>query len=236
MAGKSENRAVAPLIVPEIKIESYSVHYQKRGGFFSSIAHDRSAQFIIISNMVALVFVLLRGWNFTTVLWVYWLQTMVISIFTLIKLVTYKTKKIGSDNATYYSRKEGYSQAAFFFIHFGFVLFWFYSLVGKYFGTFSSLPSRELPFIWFTGFLFLLSHGYSYLKYRDQDKKQRLMRIMSFPYLRVYPMVFLFCPVAFLFYTIIPLRTVIFVFFILLKTLVDVTMHFESHRLKKSSS
>lgn len=182
---------------------------------------------LIAVNAVTIILAVFQQWNFFTLVWVYWLQSVIIGLFQFFKILDlkhYSTKgfKI-NDHSVQPSKGVKYYTAFFFAFHFG-----FFHLIYAVF-LFTGVREAEWRSILMLGGLFFFNHLFSYIKNRRQDREREknIGTMMFFPYVRIIPM-----HLTILFGMFFIGGPISLVFFLLLKTAADVIMHEMEHRFK----
>jgi hypothetical protein len=195
---------------------------------------DLSLWFLLFSNFAMIFIATKENWNLSTIMWVYWFQSITIGLFNFIRILQLKefsTQGVEINGQPAQSAPGANIFIAFFFlIHYGtfhFVYFMFL-LTGTFAKTYGNGPNLiELKYIFLTAFLFFLSHLFSFFYNRPRvAKKQDIGSLMFYPYARIIPMHL----------------TIIFgnalggalVFFLVLKTIADGIMHFVEHNIFQS--
>ncbi len=198
------------------------------------LENDRSAWMLFLSNCFVIVLAVVQQWYIGELLWVYWLQNIIIGFFNwrrISNLKEFSTKgfKINGKPALP-TKKTKKSTARFFLIHYS--IFHLAYLVFLLFVT----PALEQRFllhgaIGLAIFLFNHTFSYHYNKERDAAGCPDIGNMMFFPYLRIIPMhLIIFIGAYFGGDSMITLF-----FFLMLKTAVDLLMHILGHRLMQSS-
>ena len=198
-----------------------------------------SSVVLIIANLVVLAGVLFLGWSKFDVLFTYWLESVVIGFFTVLKL-----KKAG---------KTAPMPAPFFIVHYGMFSFAMFMCIVGFFGPggySNSMTARKMSmttgYLLGDGFLnigtaavsFLISHGFSYWHNFLGKHEYRDRRIVK--YLVTVPYQRLFLTILIVFFTTLiapkfnlPLVSAA-VLLIILKTAMDLTAHLRQHRVTKN--
>lgn len=181
---------------------------------------------LIVVNLLTLFFALTEHWDFATIIWIYWFQSVIIGVFNFLRIINLKkfsTKGFKVNGQPTKATTETKVHTAFFFLfhyggfHFVYLLF----LAGS-----AKVNTSNMLFLMLSGLAFFVNHFFSYWKnYNDDAKKiKNIGRVMFFPYARIVPM-HLTIVFGFLFIG----EGVGLVFFLLLKTLADVVMHQVEH-------
>jgi len=184
---------------------------------------------LLFSNISAIFFALVQHWELTTIMWVYWFQSVTIGFFNFIRIL--QLKEFSTQGFQINNRPASptpftkYYTAFFFLVHFGFFHFVYAMyLLGRATGGthVSSLGNQSLKYIFLTGLIFFANHLVSYIYYHPRDtKKQNIGTLMFYPYVRIIPMHL----------------TIIFgaefsdalILFLVLKTFADLIMHAIEH-------
>lgn len=199
--------------------------------FNRSILRDPSLWLLFISNIVTIYFAIIEHWNPTTVLLIYWFQSVIIGLFNFIRILQlrdFSTEGFGFNGRPAEPTSATRLFSAFFFLfHYGvFHLIYLGFILTE---TFGGKPDvTEFRYILFTTGLFLITHFFSYLFYRYRDtQKQKIGSVMARPYTRIIPMHLTLIFGAFgggLF------------LFLLVKTVADVIMHVIEHAVLRKDT
>lgn len=213
--------------------------------------HDRSSQLILFSNLVVLLSALFFRAPISEVLLVYWAQSVIIGIFAILRMLTYKLE----NNEPFVKRMF---TSFFFTFHYGmFHLVYFIFIMSGLFSIFSdaSTGGSSALFILIGVFIFLLTHFFSFVANFDADSKKgySLGELMMAPYARIIPMHitivlggFIMFGVGFITFPIFFIygeaayfgaqkigEVLILIFFTALKTIADLAAHDSHHALGK---
>lgn len=196
------------------------------------VSDDRSASLLILSNLVVIVLAVVQRWQVTELLWVYWLQNIIIGFFNWRRMIN--LKEFSTDNLKLNgvqaqpTQKTKRSMARFFLFHYGFFhavyLFFLIQII-------DDIPSQVLLH-WTIGVaIFFFNHYFSYHYNRELDDASlpNIGNIMFLPYLRVIPMHLVLWIVAST--GIQSLWSLLF--FLLLKAAADVLMHVIEHAINR---
>ncbi len=191
---------------------------------------DPSAISLLFSNILVIILAIVQGWEVSTVLWVYWMQSLIIGFFQFLRILS--LKKFSTENFTINNQPVQPTvttkifTAFFFAFHYGFFHFIYAIFL---FNFFRSSQSLDLSFIFIGGFIFFLNHLYSFYHNRiiDGQKTQNIGILMFAPYARIIPM-----HLIIIFGTILGQSTL--VVFLLLKTIVDLVLHNIKHKTNYS--
>ncbi len=192
---------------------------------------DPSLWLLLFSNLVTIFFATKEGWNVSTILWVYWFQSITIGFFNFVRILQLKEFsaegfKINGQPAESTQRTKILT-AFFFLVHYGFfhLGYMIFLLAGTFAKPFTqSVGSIEWKLIFLAALLFFINHLFSYFYNRPTDtKKQNIGNLMGYPYLRIIPM-HLTAIFGSFFVNALP-------FFLLLKTFSDAVMHVVEHKV-----
>lgn len=218
-----------------------------KGGLFSRSA-DSSTWMLVFANISVLFFALSEDWGLGTVLWTYWLQSVIIGFINFFRILTLRDYSVegfkSGGKQVDVSWKTNVSVAVFFALHYGFFHFIYAVFLGVDFPD-----SAKIGYVLLSGGVFFVTHLYSFLHNRSRDqRKMNIGRVMFFPYIRIIPMHLTimfsgFAIVAGGFLSVIMMASgkpvaqdlsqveaSITVFFMGLKTVADVGMHVFEHR------
>jgi len=187
---------------------------------------ESSAKMLLLSNLLTIIVAILFHWSILTLLWGYWLQSIIIGLFTVIKLLMF-----GNRNKHQRLLLTTVRNSIFFSVHYG--IFHFVYLVFLYFFSTSGVSGfhfREPEYIGITfiGLLFFINHLYSFLKNYVFEKKyigSSTNQIFLEPYKRIFPMHLIIIAAGF-FSAIVPsAETPLIIVFLLLKSFADLKSH-----------
>jgi hypothetical protein len=189
---------------------------------------DSTAWSLIAVNALALALALYLHWTLTSLLMLYWAQSVVIgvaSFFRILNLERFSTANFTiNDRPVEPTPQLKRRTARFFALHYG-----IFHVV--YLGFIVGLRRGEPIWTWglaLCAALFALNHLWSYRRNRELDRQgaPNIGALMFMPYVRIVPMHAtilsgaLFAPAG-----------IGIVFFAVLKTAADVAMHVVEHRL-----
>jgi hypothetical protein len=200
--------------------------------------NDFSLWLLLFSNFVTLFLAVNEGWNLTTIMWIYWFQSVTIGFFNFLRIL--QLKEFSTEGLKINGRPAQSTQgikiyiAFFFLFHYGFFhfVYFFFLLFGTSSQSFGDGPNVVDPkYIFLTVLLFFVNHLFSYFYNRSRDiKNQNLGSLMFYPYARIIPMhlTIIFGSFFDMFFGsfgfVLP-------FFLVLKTFADVIMHFVEHNV-----
>jgi hypothetical protein len=193
-----------------------------------SITLERSARFLILSNVATIAIALFEGWSAPEVMLVYWSQSVVIGFFNVLRITRlgeFSTGGMRMNNRPLQPTPAAKrSVATFFAFHYGlFHLVYFVFLVAD-----GAVP-RGADLISFAVCVagFVVNHAISYRENAAEDLKRRpnIGSMMFFPYVRIIPM-----HLTIIFGSMFaPDSAWALVLFLSLKTGADVVMHLIEH-------
>ncbi|MDO8647476.1 MAG: DUF6498-containing protein [Candidatus Diapherotrites archaeon] len=205
----------------------------------NSFNKDPTVRLLVLSNISTIIFAIMLQWGLNDILFTYWIQSALIGVFHFLRMAYFKTeKKINN------KKKLGF--ALFFLLHYGFFHFGYLMFIG--------IPeSKMLAGILISALPFAANHAASlvyYLKNSKPKKAKDFGNFMFKPYLRIIPMHFTIILGGFFFgiltiplfiYSVFTgnpdqidalsmiLEIPVIVFFMFLKTVVDVASHAIEH-------
>jgi hypothetical protein len=215
------------------------------------LIHNTPVISLIIANLVTIVLAILGNWDLATVLFIYWSQSIIIGIFTVVSLLGADTAALAADlekpvqawggQGTVNTRHFWYYKcfiAGFFTIHYGLFHWGYYTFIVEsgLFGTVHFSDSN----IWFSCSLFFVNHLYSYLTYRHQESKGAVYIIEQFfrPYQRIIPMhlTIIFGSIVVFALQVFGIQSTmpVLVLFLVLKTYFDISTHLIKHEEEKT--
>jgi hypothetical protein len=149
---------------------------------------------LIASNFSVIFFAFIDNLTATEVMWMYWIQSVIIGIFNFIRILSLKDfltvglklngKEVGPTKAT------KISSAIFFFFHYGF----FHLIYAIFISSFPLILNESKPsgnfFLLFPALVFFINYGIEF--YKEQtlpgEEKPNLGALMFLPYVRIIPM------------------------------------------------
>lgn len=187
---------------------------------------DSSVISLLFSNILIIILAIVQRWEVATVLWTYWIQSIIIGFFNFLKILSLKnfsTKNFTINNQSALPTPQTKIFTALFFaFHYG--LFHFIYAVFL-FNFFNFGQPLDLNYLSLGGLIFFLNHFFSYLhnKMTDKEKMQNIGQLMFSPYVRIVPMHLIVVFGAFMGQSAL-------LTFLFLKTAVDILMHAVKHR------
>jgi hypothetical protein len=183
---------------------------------------------LVASNAVTVVIALWQGWSLGLLLWPYWLQSVIIGMFSYRRmrgLHRFSTEGYRINGRALEPTESTQRQTAgFFALHYG-----FFHLVYAIFLTQQKMPAQDWVWVAVAGIAFFLNHRDSYLRFREADRQgePNIGALMFLPYLRILPMhLMIIFGIGFMGGG--PFAVLLFA---MLKTAADCAMHAAEHRI-----
>lgn len=175
---------------------------------------DISVIAIIAGNVLTIILAIALGWDFSTIIWMYWLESLIIGFYTFIGMLS-KTIAKGKD------LMKGLYMSFFFPVHYG----------GFHLGYLVFLafliPPTDPEAVLLGGAVFLITHGISFIKHYMTEEFD-IQKEFMMPYLRIIPMhlTIIFGGMLMVF----GVHVIVMIFFMALKTGADVAAHLIKHK------
>ncbi len=128
---------------------------------------------LLCSNIITIVLAVAGNWDAATVLFIYWAQSIIIGIFTVISLIRADTAALTADispsaeenisvgmMSRYFARYYKYFIAGFFALHYGLFHWGYYAFIVDS-GLFGVVDFSS-PDVWASCGLFFANHLYSF--------------------------------------------------------------------------
>jgi hypothetical protein len=201
---------------------------------------------LLSANLLTLVLAIAGNWDAATVIFIYWAQSVLIGIFTVVTILGADTAAITADKDARDRergeqvsldprrvRGEKHILAVIFAIHYGLFHLAYYSfIVGE--GLFGVVDFAD-PGIWYSCGFFFVNHLFSFLYYHHRVREGEDFMNTAFitPYFRIVPMhlTIMFGAVVILILQAMGIASTlpVLVLFLLLKTGADLAMHVWKH-------
>lgn len=188
----------------------------------------RALSWLVASNAVVVVIALWQRWPLGLLLWPYWLQSVIIGVFSyrrMMGLTRFSTDRFRVNGRQSEPTEETKrSTANFFAVHYG-----FFHLGYGVFLLRNPLPPQEWLWVGIAAVTFAVNHWQSFARFREADRQgsPNIGTLMFLPYLRVVPMhLMIIIGVGFL-----GGGGLSVLFFGVLKTVADCAMHVAEHRM-----
>jgi uncharacterized membrane protein len=198
---------------------------------------DLSAWALILTNLITISFAYGEHWAFSTIIWVYWCQTLIIGLFAflrVVRLTDISYHGVERIQPKVYSRSK-LRNGALFLAHFTVVQGCLTFILGAFLGP---VTNQNGIILLSSSLLFFCNHLFSYYYNRKKDDtvRKNIGIMVVRPYLRLLPLF-----VAFLFIGMIvaafflirdqQLAPAAYVVLFVLKTSADVIAHTLEHRI-----
>lgn len=206
---------------------------------------------LLVANLVTILFAIAGHWNAATVMFIYWVQSVIIGIFTVVSLLNADTAALGSDMGkalaekggsgavgTWYVRAYKAVLAGFFALHYGIFHWAYYGFIVET-GLFGAVDVSN-PEILLAAGIFFANHLYSFVYHRHEGRQGATFVTEEFfrPYQRIIPMhmAIIFGSIVMLGLTLIGIDATlpVLVLFLVLKTTTDLTAHAAKHPMDPS--
>lgn len=135
---------------------------------------------ILLANIFPIAGVLFFGWGLMDILFLYWMESGIIALFTIVKVFLAEEGQM----------KE-YVSAAFLGFHFAVFMLLHLLLISFIFGSFGSVSLGTLGVVSYAFAVLLLSHSFSLIRNFIEKKEfevENVRNLMTSPYKRVYLM------------------------------------------------
>ncbi|MDO8625061.1 MAG: DUF6498-containing protein [Candidatus Diapherotrites archaeon] len=196
------------------------------------VRNDYSAVLLLASNLAMIALAVAEGWSLGTLMLVYWIQSIIIGFFTVIKILSLQrfavegVKVNGQPISESLGTKIG--MAGFFAVHFGIFHFVYLIFIAGIAISGGSL-GNDFTGIVLASLVFLVNHAFSFWYNRTELQRARpnIGTVMGTPYARIIPM---HLTIIFGFGFLGGGASIaVIVFFLLLKTAADLVMHLAEH-------
>jgi hypothetical protein len=155
-----------------------------------------STWMLIFSNVIVIFFAIVDNLSAVEVLWIYWIQSVIIGIFNFIKIISLKEFSTagfrrGAGGELPPTKAAKISTAIFFLIHYGFFHFVYAMFLGGFSGiTRTNTSTSQSDYLIFTSLIFFISYLIEYIQsYRNKPEEiPNLGAVMFAPYFRIIPM------------------------------------------------
>ncbi|QQS36173.1 MAG: hypothetical protein IPM56_18355 [Ignavibacteriales bacterium] len=193
---------------------------------------------LIISNLLIAVYAIVDNLSVMDVLWVYWIQSVIIGVFNFFKMMSLKEFSTEgfkqNDKEMLPTRATKISTSIFFLIHYG-IFHVVYAVFLTGFSYMSYTDSKGLDWIYLvvSSAMFVVSYIFEFIKEKEKESSNselpNIGTIMFAPYVRIIPMhlIIIFGGFAGMIGTVFSVRgdLALLAMFIILKAGVDVISH-----------
>ncbi len=192
-----------------------------RPGFSSSLLT------LLAANTFTIVVALYEGWNLGVLMWIYWGQSIIIGLFSVLKILD--LKRFATDGFTMNNRAVSETPqtkrqvALFFAAHYGFFHLIYFAFLLKE----DPLELTDMRWVSLCIAVYFANHYFSYAHNRERDAARvpNIGTMMFFPYARVVPL-----HLTIIFGSMLGPGRLALLLFLVLKTLADLVMHAVEHR------
>ncbi|HVQ01044.1 MAG TPA: DUF6498-containing protein [Candidatus Thermoplasmatota archaeon] len=198
---------------------------------------DLSAWALILTNLITISFAFMNHWAFSTIIWVYWCQTLIIGLFAflrVVRLTDISHHGVERIQPKMYNRLK-LRNSALFIAHFTVVQGCLTFILGAFLGP---VTNQNGTILLSSSLLFFCNHLFSYYYNRKKDSpvRKNIGIMVVRPYLRLLPLfvAFLFIGMfvaAFFLVRDQQLAPAAYVVLFVLKTGADVIAHMLEHRI-----
>lgn len=153
---------------------------------YQRILKDASVWTLLTVNIVTIIVAIIQQWSFGTVIWIYWAQSVIIGVFTFLRMISLKnfsTEGVTMNEKPVPETTSGKLSSAFFFLlHYGAFHFAYMLFIADH-------PIQDIEIFLVIVGLFLANHLFSsiYNRKRDENNKPNIGDIMTAPYTRIIP-------------------------------------------------
>jgi hypothetical protein len=200
---------------------------------------DLSAWTLILTNLITIAFAYLNHWAFSTIIWVYWCQTLIIGFFAFLKVMSLTDlSHPGVERIQKrFSLRSKLRAGLLFLAHFTLVQGCLTLVLGAFLGPVTQQNSMILLL---SSVLFFCNHLFSYVYNKKNERvvRKNIGFMVLRPYLRLLPLFvsFLFIGMIVAAFFLIrdeQLAPAAYIVLFILKTGTDVIAHTLEHRLPK---
>ena len=201
---------------------------------------------LLAANIVTIVLAILGNWDLASILFIYWVQSIIIGIFAVVRLLSADTAALAADIGTSQAEhggsrsvSEGYVRfykvalAGFFALHYGLFHWGYFSFIVES-GLFGPVNFADRG-IWAASGLFFFNRFYSFFYHRRNERRGGTFVTQEFiqPYNRIIPMhmTIIFGSIVMIVFEALGILTLlpVLVLFLALKTWMDIRMHLQKH-------
>jgi hypothetical protein len=213
------------------------------------LVHNFPLISLIFANLVTMVLAVLGNWDLATVLFVYWMQSIIIGVFTVFALLTAGTATENYSNDGTNGEKgllpviqrignavARLGMTGFFIVHYGIFHYAYYTLIVEA-GIFGQVNFSD-PGIYISCGLFAINHFYSFIDHWKEHIRGDGEDDFFEPYRRIIPMHLTIIIGSIVIVALqengISSTMPVLVFFLALKMLSDISAHVAKHSRKNS--
>jgi hypothetical protein len=215
------------------------------------LVHNFPVLSLIFANLVTVALAILGNWDLATVMFIYWAQSIIIGLFSVISILGADTASLGADLQKPIDERGGSDKitprfvwtykcimAGFFTLHYGLFHWGYYTFIVES-GLFGTVNFAD-PGIWLSCGLFFTNHLYSHITYRNERLKGAGYVNEQFftPYRRIIPMhlTIIFGSIVIVVLEVFGITSTlpVLVLFLLLKTYSDLSAHLIKHEQEEN--
>ena len=162
------------------------------------VSRDVSAWLLLGTNIATIILAQVAAWELSTIMWVYWSQSMFIGVLWFFKILTLRKFSIRADGmvevykvndqVVALTKGQRKTLAAFFLLFYSFFHVWFGIFLVMQFGA-KDLWAIMLMSALFVGYQ---AHSFFYNRKWEQGRNLNIGGMMFFPLLRIAPMFLIF--------------------------------------------
>lgn len=204
--------------------------------FFTTAFTRVSTWVLIFSNLSIIFFAVIDGISILEILWIYWIQSVIIGIFNFVKILSLKdfsTEGLKANNKPVPESKAGkISTGVFFLVHYGFFHFVYAVFLASGLPMMFNTKEESIfsSYFIYAGIIFLTNYIIEFFYYfKEREPKPNLGKMMFAPYARIIPMhiTIIFAGFVTTGGAIFSLESglLVIIFFTLIKTFIDVISH-----------
>ena len=209
---------------------------------------DRSTLSLLGANIITVIVAIWQGWSLAPLIWIFWAQSVIIGVFNFMRIMKLKeftitvqerpskkvhtifdkappAKEVPMDGRTGPGSATKWVNARFFAGSYGVIHLVYLAFLPSR----APLTGQEIISVFALTLIFLANHWYSYVENGEKDAagKPSLTTLTFLPYARIFPMHLTIFLGFILSWNVI--------FFLCLKTLADLLMHIQEHRIRRSA-
>jgi hypothetical protein len=185
-----------------------------------------SSTFLVLNNLIIITIAFLARWSLLTLLWGYWLQSLIIGLFTALKILMF-----GHHRIPRYTHVRELHDTLLFICHYGgfhlvYLIFLYWYSTSRASTLLFTPP--DLGGIALIGVLFFLTHLYSFAQHYLWEQKIVIFssqQLFLDPYKRIFPMHLTIIAAGFFSTLVPPAEHLLLVMFLILKTFADLKSH-----------
>jgi hypothetical protein len=185
-----------------------------------------SSTLLVLINLAIITIALLSHWSILTLLWGYWLQSIVIGFFTVLKLLTFGKHKTPHHGFLHSIRDTMFFTCHYGVFHVAYLVFLYLFTTSGNSGVFFTPPDYEG--VACIGLLFFLTHCYSFVQHYIWEQQIVYItpnQLFLEPYKRIFPMHLTIIAAGFFSALIPTAESSLLIVFLILKTFADLKSH-----------